>query len=60
MTINEVRTLDKKELLDKLPERKLLINTINAHSFNISKEDSQFSEALKNGDVLLPDGVGIV
>ena len=39
---------------------KLLINTINAHSFNTAKKDQLFAEALTNGDVLLPDGVSIV
>jgi N-acetylglucosaminyldiphosphoundecaprenol N-acetyl-beta-D-mannosaminyltransferase len=37
-----------------------LITTINAHSYNISRKDKYFCEALKNSDVLLPDGVGVV
>lgn len=37
-----------------------VINTINPHSFCVSKEDKYFEEALKASDILLPDGIGIV
>ena len=47
-----------------LPEivsgQKLVINTINPHSYCVAKEDEQFRKALQQSDVLLPDGVGIV
>lgn len=43
-----------------LPEGKLLINTINAHSYNTAKRDRLFAKALTMGDVLIPDGVSIV
>ena len=43
-----------------LPEGKLLINTINAHSLNTAKKDKLFAEALEKGDVLIPDGASIV
>ena len=49
-----------KEDLASLPEGKLLINTVNAHSFNTAKKDQLFADALINGDVLIPDGVSIV
>lgn len=52
--------LGSKADLASLPEGKLLINTINAHSFNTAKKDSLFAEALTNGDALIPDGVSIV
>ena len=52
--------LGSKAELASLPEGKLLINTINAHSFNTAKTDSLFAEALTNGDALIPDGVSIV
>lgn len=39
---------------------KTIINTLNAHSYVVSKNDSQFKIALLNSDILLPDGVGIV
>ena len=52
--------LGSKADLASLPEGKLLINTINAHSFNTAKKDQLFADALTNGDVLIPDGVSIV
>ena len=52
--------MGSKAELASLPEGKLLINTVNAHSFNTAKKDQLFAEALTNGDVLIPDGVSIV
>ncbi len=46
--------------LEEIPDDKLLINTINAHSYNTAQGDSLFSEAILNSDILLTDGVGIV
>ena len=46
--------------IKKTAKNKLLINTINAHSYNTARKDSLFAEALTNGDVLIPDGVSIV
>lgn len=37
-----------------------IINTINPHSYCISKQDKVFEMSLKTSDILLPDGVGIV
>ena len=52
--------MGSKADLASLPEGKLLINTVNAHSFNTAKKDQLFADALTNGDVLIPDGVSIV
>lgn len=52
--------LGSKAELASLPEGKLLINTVNAHSFNTAKKDQLFADALTDGDVLIPDGVSIV
>ncbi len=52
--------LGSKAELASLPDGKLLINTINAHSFNTAKKDALFADALTNGDALIPDGVSIV
>ena len=52
--------MGSKAELAALPEGKLLINTINAHSYNTARKDELFAEALTNGDVLIPDGVSIV
>jgi N-acetylglucosaminyldiphosphoundecaprenol N-acetyl-beta-D-mannosaminyltransferase len=43
-----------------MPEGKLLINTINAFSYNNARRDILFEEALINGDFLIPDGISIV
>ena len=39
---------------------KVLINTVNAHSYNITQTDAQFHDALLNSTVLLPDGISVV
>ena len=46
--------------LGKIPAGKTLINTINAHSFNMAQKDEAFAEALCKGDYLIPDGASIV
>lgn len=49
----------RKELYD-LPDEKILINTINAHSYNTAQKDDLFAESLKKGEALIPDGISIV
>ena len=46
--------------LNAIRQSKVLINTLNAHSFNTVQKDEDFHKALKFSDVLLPDGVSIV
>jgi len=47
--------------LNQLPKfNKLLINTINAHSYNVSQKDEVYREALIKSDILIPDGISIV
>lgn len=58
--LKNLSILESKEALLALPEGKLLINTINAHSYNTALKDELFAEALCNGDVLLPDGASVV
>lgn len=41
-------------------ESKQIINTINPHSYIVAKSDSIFEKALRDSDILLPDGSGIV
>ena len=48
-------TLDKVDF-----ETTRVVNTINPHSYCISKKDKAFQTALMTSDVLLPDGIGIV
>ena len=49
--LSSILTIDKS---------KIIINTINAHSYIVAKKDNKFKLALKNSDILLPDCVGIV
>ena len=58
--LKELTILGSKAELENLPEGKLLINTINAHSYNTARKDALFAEALTKGDVLIPDGISIV
>ena len=58
--LKDLNILGSKAELAALPKGKLLINTINAHSYNTARKDELFAEALTNGDVLIPDGVSIV
>lgn len=60
LSLYELNILPKKEALGALPEGKVLINTINAHSYNVAQKDALFAEALMKGDVLLADGASIV
>ena len=43
-----------------LPDKKLLITTINAHSYNITQQDDYYAASLAKSDVLLPDGISVV
>ena len=60
LRLKELNILCSNAELASLPEGKLLINTINAHSYNTARKDKLFAEALTKGDVLIPDGVSIV
>jgi N-acetylglucosaminyldiphosphoundecaprenol N-acetyl-beta-D-mannosaminyltransferase len=40
--------------------QKLLINTINSHSYNVAQNDQEFYNALMKSDILIPDGIGVV
>lgn len=46
--------------LKEISQSKVLINTLNAHSFNTVENDADFQDALLHSDVLLPDGVSVV
>ncbi|WP_289300542.1 WecB/TagA/CpsF family glycosyltransferase, partial [Xylanibacter muris] len=60
LRLKELAILESRAMLGRLPDGKLLINTINAHSYNTAQNDRLFAEALTKGDVLIPDGVSIV
>ena len=58
--LKTVLLLRHKSELSTLPDGKLLINTINAHSYNNAQKDPLFAEALLRGGALIPDGESIV
>jgi N-acetylglucosaminyldiphosphoundecaprenol N-acetyl-beta-D-mannosaminyltransferase len=58
--LKSMAILGDRDSLSCLPEGKLLINTINAHSYNTAQKDKLFAEALRKGDALIPDGASIV
>lgn len=60
LRLGDLCIVESKEVLKNIPQGKVLINTINAHSFNTAQKDNLFAEALKNGDYLIPDGASIV
>lgn len=60
LALSELELVGSKEELAAIPEGKVLINTINAHSYNVAQKDQEFAEALRGGDYLIPDGSSIV
>lgn len=60
LKLKTVSLLGHRSELDALPKGKILINTINAHSYNTARKDAAFAEALLKGDALIPDGASIV
>lgn len=46
--------------IEKMAGSKLLINTLNTHSFVTALDDPDFFNALLKSDMLIPDGVGII
>lgn len=60
LRLKQLSIVEGMDELKALPEGKLLINTINAHSYNTALKDELFAEALMKGDALIPDGASIV
>ena len=60
LRLKDLPLVESREALNDIPQGKVLINTINAHSYNTAQKDALFAEALKNGDYLIPDGASIV
>ena len=59
LKLKSLHLLLGRDDLARLPEGKLMINTINAHSYNVAQRDEAFARALQSG-VLIPDGASIV
>lgn len=61
---NTIEVLNYQIFTDKLVPNQMpvkgIINTINPHSYCVTKKDKLFEQALMASDILLPDGVGIV
>ena len=60
LKLKELNIVESRKELMLIPEGKILINTVNAHSFNVAQKDELFAEALRNGDYLIPDGASII
>lgn len=60
LKLSELSIVESFDALKNIPEGKVLINTINAHSFNVAQKEELFAEALINGDYLIPDGASII
>jgi len=60
LRLKDLTIVENLEALSRIPRGKVLINTINAHSYNTAQKDALFAEALRNGDYLIPDGASIV
>lgn len=60
LQLKNLSILKSRQELGALPTGKLLINTINAHSYNTALKDEIFAEALIKGNALIPDGISIV
>ena len=60
LRLKELDIVESREALRQIPDGKVLINTINAHSFNVAQKDELFAEALAKGDYLIPDGASII
>lgn len=58
--LHDLSILESAVALASIPPGKFLINTINAHSYNVAQKDDDFAAALKNGDYLIPDGASIL
>jgi len=63
MNYNKINFFSYKLFIDDLKsislDKRLVINTINPHSYIIAENDKNFKNALLDSDILLPDGVGI-
>lgn len=53
LKLKDIKIVESKKELEALPEGKLLINTINAHSYNTALKDAFFAEALMKGDAAI-------
>ena len=74
MKLRNLKIINSKQELAAIADGKVLINTINAHSYNVAQRDEQFAEALQTVQgsrsmvhgaqpymkCLIPDGASVV
>lgn len=60
LRLQELDLIESRGALRGLPNGKVLINTINAHSYNVAQKDDVFAASLAKGGYLIPDGASIV
>lgn len=60
LKLKNLNIVQSKKELEIVSCGKLLINTVNAHSFNVAQKDDLFAEALRCGSYLIPDGASII
>lgn len=60
LKLKELTIVESIKDLMNIPDGKVLINTINAYSYNTAQKDGAFAEALRKGDYLISDGASIV
>ena len=60
MRIQDLTLVRSRAEMAGWPDRKFLIDTINAHSFVTAQKDVAFADALLDADALIPDGISIV
>ena len=60
LKLSELHLVNSRKALGDIPKGKVLINTINAHSYNVAQKDDLFAQALTGGDYLIPDGASVV
>ena len=60
LRLKDLNLVVDRKALASISNGKILINTVNAHSFNTAQKDDLFADALRNGDYLIPDGASIV
>lgn len=60
LKFSDLKLVSSKDALKDIPQGKMLINTVNSHSFVTAQKDEAFAAALLGGDYLIPDGVSVV
>jgi len=63
MSYKTINFFNYKLFIDNLNsiklDKRLIINTINPHSYQLANNDKNFKNALIDANILLPDGVGV-